>query len=114
MSNLKNSLFLAIGEGSRFFVVGLLQTSAQMFFHQTPGQPTPHITDRGMSTVTLGWVGDLPQRLPFRFHDGVVIFVDRCLPRVLIKVGFSLQSLPERGYLCALRGAYLKSAKAVP
>jgi len=84
MSNLRNCLFLVIGEG-----VCLLQTSAKMFFYQTPAQPTPHITDRGVSTVTLGWVGDLNQRIPFRFHDGVVGLVDRCLPRILIKVGSS-------------------------
>ena len=75
MSNLKNGLFLAIGEGSRFFGVCLVQTSAKMFFDQTPGQPTPHITDRGVSTVILGWVGGLNQRIPFRFHDGVVGFI---------------------------------------
>ena len=80
MSNLKNGRFLGIGEGSRFFVVCLIQASAKMFFYQTPGQPTPHITDRGVSTVTLGWVGDLNQRITFRFHYGVVGFVDRRLP----------------------------------
>ena len=88
MSNLKNGRFLAIGEGSRFFVVCLLQTSANFFVYQTPGQPTPHIADRRVCTVTLGWVRDLDQRITFRFHDGVIGFVDRCLPRVLIKVGF--------------------------
>ena len=82
MYNLKNCLFLAIGEGSRLFVVCLLQNSAKMFPSQTPGQPTPHITDRGVSTVTLGWVGHLNQRIPFTFYDGVFGFVDRCLPKL--------------------------------
>ena len=31
-----------------------------------------------VSTVTLGWVGALNQRYPFRLHGGVVGFVDRC------------------------------------
>ena len=71
MSNLKNGRFLTIEEGSRFFVVCFLHTSAKMFFYQTPGQPTPHITDRGVSAVTLGWVGNLNQRITPRFHGGV-------------------------------------------
>ena len=50
-----------------------------MCFYQTPGHPTPHITDRVVSTVTLGWVGDLNQR--------IIGFVDRYLPRILINVG---------------------------
>ena len=73
-------------------------TSAKTIFSQTPGRPTPPITDRSVSTVTLGWVGDLHQRIRFRFHEGVVGFVDRCVPRILIKVGSSLQSLPEQGF----------------
>ena len=105
MSNLKNGRFLAVGEGSIFFVVCFPQTSTKIFFYLTPGQPTPHLTDRGVSTVTLGWVGDPSQRVSFRFHHGVVGFVDRCLPRVLLKVGSSLQSLPEQGFYihCAAR-----------
>ena len=57
-----------------------------MLFYQTP---TPHITDRGVSTVTLVWVGDPNQLIPFRLHDAVVGFVDRRLPRVLIEIGSS-------------------------
>ena len=76
--NLQKVLFFAIGEGSRVFVVCFLHTSCQMFFYQTPGRPTPHITDRGVSTVTLGWVVAPNQRASFRFHDAVVGFVDRC------------------------------------
>ena len=82
MSNLKNDRFLGIGEESRFVVVCLAQTSAKMVFYQTPGRPAPHTTDRGVSTVTLGWVGALNQRITFRFHDGIVGLVDRCLPRI--------------------------------
>ena len=89
MSNLKNGQFLAIGEVSRFFVVCLLQTSAKLFFYQTPGQPTPHISNQGVSTVRLGWVEHLNQRITFRLHDGVVGFVDRSLTWILIKVGSS-------------------------
>ena len=107
MSNLKNCLFFAISEWSRFFVVCLLQTNAKIFYDQTRGQPTPHITDRGVSTVTLGCVGGLNERVSCRFHDGVVGFGDRCLPMILIKVGSSLQSLPEQRFYvhCAARNS---------
>ena len=52
----------------------------QMFFYQTPGQPTPHIADRGVSTVTMGWIGDLNERITFRFQDGVggFLLIDVC------------------------------------
>ena len=30
-----------------------------------------------VNTVPRGWVGDLNERAPFRFHDAVVGFVDR-------------------------------------
>ena len=63
------------------------------------GRSTPHITDRDVSTVvTLGSVGDPTQRVPFKFRDGVVDFVGRRLPRIHIKVGSSLSSLPEKGF----------------
>ena len=82
---MKNGVFLEISEMSRFGVVCFLHTSGRMFFYQMPDRPAPRITDQGMSTVTLGWVGAINQRDPFRAHDGVVGFVDRCLPRILIK-----------------------------
>ena len=63
-----------------------------------PGRPAPHINDRGVSTVTQGWVGNLNQRVPFIFHEGVVGFVDRYLPRILIEVVSSLHNLPEQGF----------------
>ena len=47
--------------------------------------------------MTLGWVGDLSQRIPFKFQDGAVGFGDRCLPKILTKVVSSLQSLPGQG-----------------
>ena len=88
MSNLKvvDVLPSERGRGILSFVFYL--TSA-IFFYRTPGQPTPLITDRVVSIVSLRWVGDLNQRITFRFHGGVVGFVDLCLPRILIKVGSS-------------------------
>ena len=99
--------FLPSERGRDFVVVCLLQTIVKHFFCKPPGQPTPRITDRGVSTVTQGWVGDYNQRVPFRFHDGVVGFVDRRLPRIFITVGFSLQSVPEQGFYvhCAARNS---------
>ena len=36
---------------------------------------------KGVSTVTIGWVGAPNERAPFRFHGAVVVFVDRCMSR---------------------------------
>ena len=49
-----------------------------MCLDYAPGPPTPRITDRGVSTVTLAWVGAPNQRASFRAHDAVIGFVDRC------------------------------------
>ena len=54
-------------------------TSDQKFLHQTPGRCPPRITGRFVNTVTRGWVGAPSERAPFRIHDAVVGFVDRCL-----------------------------------
>ena len=77
LPNLKKGLFCAIGEGSRFFVVCFLHTSGEMFLNQTPGRRPPRITGRVVNTDQR--VGRSPQlRAPFRIHDTVVGFVDRC------------------------------------
>ena len=55
--------------------------TAQMSLYQTPGRRPPPFTGRFVSTVTRGWVGASNERAPFRFHDAVVGFVDRCLSR---------------------------------
>ena len=81
LPNLKNGLFFAIGEGSRFFIVCFLHTSCQTFLYQTPGRRPPHITGRFVNTVTRGSVGAPNESAPFRFHGAVVGFVDRCLSR---------------------------------
>ena len=73
--------FFAIGEGSRFFAVRFLLTRRQMFLYQTPGRCPPRITGRVVNTVTRGWLGAPNDRAPFRIHDAVVGFVDRCLSR---------------------------------
>ena len=46
-----------------------------------PAPATPPINGRFVSTVTRGWVGAPNRRAPFRFHDAVVGFVNRCLSR---------------------------------
>ena len=81
LPNLKKGLFLAIGEGSSFFVACFVHSSAQMCLFQTPGQRPPSITGHFVKTVTRGWVGAPNERAPFRFHGAVVGFVDRCLSR---------------------------------
>ena len=114
MTNLTNGRFLGIGEVSRFLVVCLLQTSAKKVFNQTPGHPTPHITERGVSTVTLGWLGDLNQRVPFRFHDGVVGFAEDYHKSCLLSMGMTTYAAPvlarTTGVLYTLRGAQSKSS----
>ena len=77
----KKGLFFAIGEGSRFLVACFLYSSAQMCLYQTPGRRPPPITGRFVNTVTRGWVGAPNERAPFRFHGGILGFVDRCLSR---------------------------------
>ena len=79
LPNLKKSPFFAIGEGSRFFVACFLHTRGQMFLYQTSGRRPPRITGRVVNTVTRGWVGAPDERAPFRIHDAVVGFDDRCL-----------------------------------
>ena len=79
----KGHRFFAIGEGSRIFVACFLHSSAQMCLYQTPGRRPPPITGRFVNTVTRGWVGAPNERAPLRFHDAVIVFVDRCLSRGL-------------------------------
>ena len=50
-------LFSAIGKGSTFLLICFLYASGQTFFSKTPGRRPPHITGRGVNSVTLGWVG---------------------------------------------------------
>ena len=80
LPDLKKGLFFAIGEGSRF-AIRFLHIRGQMFSYQTPGRRPPRITGRTVNTVTRGWVGAPNERAPFRIHDAVVGFVDRCLSR---------------------------------
>ena len=76
-------LFFAIGERSIICVFCFLHTSRLMFFSSDawPGHRPPHITGRRVDTVTPGWVGAPNERAPFRFHNAIVGFVDRCLSR---------------------------------
>ena len=50
--NIRKLMFCGNGVGSRVFVVCFLHISCQICFYETPGPPTPQITDRGVSTVT--------------------------------------------------------------
>ena len=74
-------LIFAVGDGSILFVICSLHTSGQMFFSQTPGRRPPCMTGLRVNSVTLGWVGAPNERTPFRLHDAVVGFLDRCLSR---------------------------------
>lgn len=47
-------------------------------FYQAPGRRPPHIIDRGVKTVILGWVGSPNQHDASRVHGALVGFVDRC------------------------------------
>ena len=78
LPNLKKGIFFAIGEGSRILVACFLHNSAQMCLYQAPGRRPPPITDRFVNTDQRA-VGAPNERAPFRFHDAVVGFVDRCL-----------------------------------
>ena len=42
------------------------------------------ITGLRVSSVTLGWVGAPNERAPFKFHDAIAAFADRCLKRTRI------------------------------
>ena len=78
---MKKVHFLAIGERWRIFVSCILHVSAKMCLYQTFGRRSPRITGRYVNTATRGWVGAPNERVPFRFHGAVVVFVDRCLSR---------------------------------
>ena len=77
----EKNLFFAIRDGSRNCVIYFVHTSGQLLFYHTPGQRPPYVTGYCVNTVTLGWVGAPNERTPFKFHDAVVGFVDRCLSR---------------------------------
>ena len=68
--------------GIEIFAVCFLYTSGQtFFFSQTPDRRPPHITGRHGNIVSLGWVGPLNKRAPFRVYDAVLGFIDQCLTR---------------------------------
>ena len=77
----------------------------QNMFYQTPSRPPSNTIDQVVSTVTLGWVGDPHQRASFRFQDGVVGFVVRCLPRILVKVYLVSRACQHRGHIHVSRRA---------
>ena len=76
----KNSYFLP-SDRDREMLSSVFYTPAANFFNHTPGQHPPHITGRCVNTVILEWVGASDERAPFRGHDAVVCFVNRCLSR---------------------------------
>ena len=89
----KNSI-LAMREGSRFFSFYFLHISAQMCFYQTPGRRPTRITGRVVNTATRGWVGAPNDHAPFRLHDAIVGFVDRCVSRTRILAASKLSFSP--------------------
>ena len=64
-----------------------------MCLYQTPDRRPPHITGRGVNSVTGGRVGAPNERAPFKFHDAVVGFVDRCRFEFNIWLSFSQADL---------------------
>ena len=58
--------------------------AAKGFVFQTSGRRPPHITGLCVNSVTLEWVGAPNERAPFRFHDAIADFADRCLTRTWI------------------------------
>ena len=81
LPNLEKSLLFALGEGYITLVVCFVHTSGQMSMYQTPGRRPPLVTGRVVNTATRGWVGAPNECAPFRFHDAVFRFDDRCLSR---------------------------------
>ena len=77
--NLKKCLIFAIAGESRNFVICFLYKSGQ-----TPGRRPPHITGLRVNSVTLPWVRAPNERAPFRVHDAIASFADRCLTRTRI------------------------------
>ena len=80
LSNLKKGLFFAIAEGSRIL--------SPVFYTAAPKRvcirrlaDARHLSPVVLWTLTRGWVGAPNERAPFRFHDAVIGFVDRCLSR---------------------------------
>ena len=113
--DLKKCLLFAIGEGSRFVVICFLYASGQMFFLQTPRRRPPHITGLRANSVTLGWVGAPNDRAPFRFHDAIADFSDRCLTSTQIAdrrpgVGGGFMNIEARAIKLAPR-AFPESSK---
>ena len=72
--NLKKSYFCD-PRRIEFFVVCFLLTSGQTLLYQTPGRCPPRIIGHVVNTAR-GWVGAPNERVPFRFHDAVVVFVN--------------------------------------
>ena len=77
-------MIFSIGERSRLLIACFLYSRGQMFFSQTPGRRPPHITGLRVNSVTLPWVRAPNERAPFRVHDAIASFADRCLTRTRI------------------------------
>ena len=79
LPNLKNGLFFAIGEESRFFVACFVHSSAQMCLYQTPGRRPPPITGRFVNTVTRGGSEPLTSASRSDFMaQSLVLSIDVC------------------------------------
>ena len=95
--NLKNGP----SERGRDFLSSAFYRPAPKIFHSSEAWPAHATYHRQRCEhycdASVGW-RPYNQRVPFRFHDEIVGFVDRRQPRILIKVRGSLQSLPEQGF----------------
>ena len=76
----EKGLFFDIGEGLRFWS-SIFYTPVNTYFSIRRLAGARHVSPAVLLTLTRGWVGDPNERAPFRFHDAVVGFVDRCMSR---------------------------------
>ena len=81
LPNPRKGIYFAIGEGPKLFVLCFLHIIARMRLYQTPDRRPSRITGRVVNAATRGWIEAPNERAPFRFHDAVLGFVDRCLSR---------------------------------
>ena len=74
-------IYFLLSERDRFFR-RLFCTQQRPHVLLPDSRPTPATHHRSFfNTVTRGWVGAPNERARFRFHGGVVVFVNRCLSR---------------------------------
>ena len=77
----KKKLCFAVRDGWSIFVSCFVHTSGQLFFIIRLVTLPPHDAGHGVKKMAVGWVGAPNERTPFKIHDAVVGFVERCQSR---------------------------------